>query len=76
MARIRPNFRPQIDESIAKKLEEKKQQERYYGSMASFVEGILDRYCDGLLVAAEGGATDVRAVRVKSQVKDEHRKVG
>ena len=44
--------------------------------MASYCEGILAKYADGLLVDAEPGADLVRAVKVKQVSKDEQRKTG
>lgn len=76
MAKTGPFIRPQIGGIVAKKLGEKKQQERYFGSMASFIEGILVKYCEGLLVEAEDAGGLVRAVRVKQAGKDEQRKAG
>ena len=49
MPRKRPFFRPQIDSEIEEKLKNLKAREHYHGSMASYVEGILDRYAEGLL---------------------------
>ena len=72
MARIRPFFRPQIDRDIEKKLELRKAAERYHGSLASYVEGILDRYADGLLEGRQ--VKDVHAVRVRRTGSDEQRK--
>lgn len=76
MARTRPYFRPQIDDSIREKLEEKRHQDRFHGSMAAYVEGILEKFAEGILVEAPAAASDVRAVRVKQAGKDEHRKTG
>jgi hypothetical protein len=52
MARKRPFFRPQIDAGIEEKLRRLKEEQHYHGSMASFVESILDKYADGLLLEA------------------------
>jgi hypothetical protein len=55
-SRKEPFFRPLIDAEIQAKLQAIKDRQRYRGSMATFVEGILERYCDGLLVEVKEGA--------------------
>ncbi len=56
MARKQPFFRPQIDQGIQEKLKKIKVEQRYHGSLASFVESVLDKYADGLLVDVKEGA--------------------
>ena len=75
MARKDPVFRPQISAEMSGRIADRMALERYTGSRQSWVEGVILRYLDGLLVEVPRDA-DVRAVRVKHQGKDEHRKAG
>lgn len=77
MARSRPFRRFEIDAEICAKIATIMEVKRYRGSFTSFVESVLDRYADGLLVeAAESAARPVRAEFAgfeKKQPADEKR---
>src|SRR5688572_33508866 len=70
--RIRPFFRPQIDAEIQAKLEKLKKEQRYHGSMATYVENILDKYADGLLVEVR----DAAERPIRAEFRSEERRVG
>lgn len=76
MVRAEPFKKWRVKTEITDRLTKRKQDERYHGSMTSYVEGILDRYADGLLVE-EREIKDVHAVRVRRQGNNEQqRKTG
>jgi hypothetical protein len=60
MARTKPYRAVQIDKGICDKLEQMMAQARYRGSFASFVESLLERIADGLLVERKDVESEIR----------------
>lgn len=74
MARKRPFFRPQIDGVIEEKIRKLMTDQRYHGSMASFVESVLDKYADGLLVDASSRPSRAEFVAFEEKKQSDHEK--
>lgn len=64
MAKTTPFKGWRVKTEITDRLETRKAQEHYHGSMTSYIEGILDRYADNLLIPSET-TKEVKAIRVR-----------
>jgi hypothetical protein len=75
MVRAEPFQKWRVKTEITDRLTKRKKDERYHGSLTSYIEGILDRYADGLLTE-QHEVKEVHAVRVRRQGTNEQRKAG
>lgn len=77
MARATPGSRIEIDPEICAKIQKIMNSERYHGSFTSYVESVLDRFADGMLVEPpkDDGVKEVKAVRVRRISAEQARKI-
>lgn len=74
MTRAAPFKKWRVKTEITDRLEKRKTEDHFHGSMTAFIEGILDKFSEGLLVEMRSKPERVEFVDFEEKGQSEHEK--